>query len=898
MLIRVSHSPLHFFCLTITLAMVTAGCGRSSEADREPADAEVSQGPSMAEIASLAKAVNRAHAADRSGTRPFAEAFVEPAPAPELPAEADVFQPPAVRIDAREQVGLSQWTRSAGPGEHLILAGYGFTGGGNPRGRRTRFAVFAQTTDGNAVRGEAEVVHIEPHQAIVRLPDKVEMNGMLLLFPRNEEGVGRPVAVNRTEVWYTVPESPAPGSLVSLVGRNLSHEAGEQHSWVYLKPQGGGELGVWAQTVQVNPYKVDFVIPEKLPPGKYEVWVHNGHGGRYGWSALHHGHGGSLAPAHLKVTAPRRWDGPVLDVTRFGADGRDDADDADAVLKALAKANQTRNATLHFPAGTYYVAKPISPVVGPDKSGMRIRGEGRDKTFIKGLPGSPPKVMMHITGGDVEIRDLTLDINELGEATKYYRGTDRGEHNPEHYAYLEKVKTARDAIKKWRKRHKGQDVPASMRPPPSPNFPDVKKRQSRVASAKKRGSGDLMTTKGWAGGLRIVNCVLDAERRNISLQQGGISRGGLQNCDIVGQEIRLGCPKFARIDGCHFFARADTAVIMYMYGGWCNVVTNCTGQDYMPNTYDTGMGRFYTVTAYGNRQENVYVGGNVTKDLTVNPLHWNQNSGEQIMWEDMPITSTQKPIQVGEDTLRFERPLKGKIKWHSDAIIAGGRGLGQYRRIADYDKKTNTITLVRPWDVPPDTDSLIMVGRPVRRIVVYGNRLDAKPRAAQADHHIASAGVEPFGASVDMIVEKNTFHQLRTGIATFSPHLFHHYAHNQFIGTRVGARIGYGTGATLRGNRHRDTVLYAYQSTSSPKHSTRKLEVIEYNRGDNTPVAARVGARLQKDPENCTVLLHRNTFDRGDANTAPSAAIWSRDPADTIRVDNTFTGYEHIIGTP
>ena len=34
----------------------------------------------------------------------------------------------------------------------------------------------------------------------------------------------------------------------------------------------------------VNPYKVDFTVPADLQNGNYEVWMHNGHGGHYGWS--------------------------------------------------------------------------------------------------------------------------------------------------------------------------------------------------------------------------------------------------------------------------------------------------------------------------------------------------------------------------------------------------------------------------------------------------------------------------------------------------------------------------------------------------------------------------------------------------------------------------------------
>jgi hypothetical protein len=878
------------------MVLLFGGCERSDasgESDgpsRDRAAAGAAAGGAAAEAGGK---MHRASAAGSEAPLMYGGRFVEPQPPPALPAAFDPFDPPAIRTGEEGAPGFSEWTRTAGPDEHVLLAGHNY----RPGQGRMRFEVFAQTAAGT-FRRDAKIAHLTAHQALVRLPAAAPAHAMYLVFPRAGEEVGGPAAVNRAEMWYVLPKTASPGQACSAFGRNLSHRGGEERAWVYLKAKGAGELGLWCEVTAANPYKVDFVPPEGLPHGTYEVWAHNGHGGRYGWAPLHAGRGGTITPQYLKVGPAHQWDGPTLDATRFGADGTDGADDSEAVRRALAKANQTPNATIFFPAGTYHVSKTIEPVTGPEKSGIRILGAGKYTTAIKGLPGKAPNPLMRITGGRVELRDLTLDINVLGEKRKYYRGADRGEHNPAHYAALEKVARARRAIKRWkrRKENKGADVPEAMKPPEVPHFPDVAERHRRVASAKKRGGGTLIQKTTWAGGLTIVNCVLDAERCNIDLLKGGISEGMLDNCDVVGREIKLGCPKFARVRNCHFFARGDTGVILYMYGGWCNSFTNNVARDYMPNTFDTGQGRWYTVSAYGNRQENIYIGHNRTKDLTVNPMYYDQNRGEQIMWEFMPITSTQTPTRVEGRTLTFAEKIKGKVKWYSDAIVVAGRGMGQYRRVAEHDEKTRTIEVVRPWDVTPDTDSVIQIGRPMRRVVVYDNYLDAKPRAYQAEHHIAAAGVVPFGASLDLTVERNTFHELRAGIGTFSPYLWHRYARNTFHTNRYGMRIGEGTGAMVRHNKLINIVTHGCQTSSGEKWPSMKLEAYEHNRGAGVPVAFRLGNRYKKDVKKARIVVYGNRFARGGSAGEASVAIQAVDPNDVIREKNAWQGYARTIG--
>ncbi len=782
----------------------------------------------------------------------------QPDPAPPLPGTFDPFDPPAAAAPPPGAPGVSQWTRTAGGDESIVVAGFNFD-------KHTRFSTFCRTAAGTR-SGRARVAAIDAFRAVVTLPPDIPAGVMVLLTPENAAGAGRPFAVNRTEAWWIAPRKAAAGETVSLYGRNLSYRLGTEKAWVYLKPKDSAAAGTWAAVTAANPYKVDFTVPEGAAAGAYEIWAHNGSGGPRGWSALHAGRGGGTAPKHLAVVAPRRWDGPVIDVTTLGARGDGKTDDTEAVLAALARANRTRNATIHFPAGTYLVSKTIGPVRGPEKSGVRIRGAGMDKTFVKGNPGKLPATMLLLEGNGIEIRDIVFDINALGETAKLYRGATRPAHDPKHYEMLEEKKRIRDEEKR---KNRGKKKPAQQK---------KKKRVKRVVVKK----------KGYGRGLRLVDCVFDGER-HLSMQLTGPIDALIENCDIVGRECQLGCPQYARIDRCNFYGRADAPVLIYIYGGWCISVTNCTGQDYRANTYDTCMGRFFTVTAYGNRHENVYIADNRTTDLTVQPMHFNQNAGEQIMWEDLPAVARAVPASVDGKTLTFAEPIAApKLNWYSTAVVVAGKGLGQYRQIMTYDKKTRTATLTRPWDVDPDAGSTIRIARPVMRAVVYRNRLDAKPRAHRSEHHIASCGVEPFGASVELIVDGNTFHELRSGIATFSlggkggpaPTLFNYYANNVFDTVRRGqVNNGPTLGVVSRRNRMKDVVLTGFRVNVKGKagRAAMAMNAFEHNRFENVPVAIRAGTA--KHPGAIADLLfYRNEL--GDA------AVECGDPSMLILRDN------------
>ena len=132
---------------------------------------------------------------------------------------------------------------------------------------------------------QARLQRLDGEKAIITLDASLPSWSMYLIWPGNDAGWGAPMAVNKTDAWWLGPDKAKRGATVSVFGRNLAHGnvEGTSNSHVYIKSISGSS-SQWASVTKVNPYRVDFTVPSSLSNGEYEVWMHNGHGGDYGWS--------------------------------------------------------------------------------------------------------------------------------------------------------------------------------------------------------------------------------------------------------------------------------------------------------------------------------------------------------------------------------------------------------------------------------------------------------------------------------------------------------------------------------------------------------------------------------------------------------------------------------------
>ncbi|AAK88658.2 hypothetical protein Atu8097 [Agrobacterium fabrum str. C58] len=331
-----------------------------------------------------------AQGVQEQGSQPDPRQFGFPIPVPEprLPDDADAFNPPWMEVGGKGPA-IAEISRTAGAGEVVSMTGVDLDG-------RTGFEVFSQFPGAaQGVVTPLAPLTADATAATLLLPATLPSWSTYLIRPLRGDLEGRSFAINRTESWWIGPDAAAPGAIVSVYGRNLSRFNGTSQSYLYVKP--AGAAGWYVKAISVNPFKVDFKVLA-LPPARYEVWVHNTHGGRFGWSG----------PLTLDVLSQSPWaaqDKKRIDARQFGAKGDGVTDDTAAILRAIDAAAATAPATLYFPAGIYLVTAPL---VAP--ANVAWFGEGMNKTEIR-LNRRIDQSMVVVDGDDTRFENLTLNAN-------------------------------------------------------------------------------------------------------------------------------------------------------------------------------------------------------------------------------------------------------------------------------------------------------------------------------------------------------------------------------------------------------------------------------------------------------------------------------------------------------
>lgn len=330
-----------------------------------------------------------------------------PADNPTLPASFQVYSPPVDTITIPSAAPqLATLTRQGGPDDSLAATGFQFsTLTGSGAGQDTLFQVYGQTTATNGTLRNAAIQRLNGDGAVVTLDASLPKNSMYLVWAENAAGVSLPFAVNKTEAWWIGPNPANPGKVVSVYGQNLSNGAAKPTSWIYLQPTGAP--GRWITPTKVNPYKVDFVVPKDLAPGSYQIWAHNGHGGKYGWSS----------PVTLNVEPPYAYGNVVVKLADFAGGLPNTGVDALPAFQAALQSIGNNSGTIVLSAGNYYLSNTLN-IAGGMNLGVHLRGAGKNLTFLRPLTGASFGYFMTSSRHSL-ISDLT--INTMG-ATYQFTG--------------------------------------------------------------------------------------------------------------------------------------------------------------------------------------------------------------------------------------------------------------------------------------------------------------------------------------------------------------------------------------------------------------------------------------------------------------------------------------------
>ncbi len=592
---------------------------------------------------------------------------LRPTPEPMSPPAWDVFLPP---VDQAVPVwgvpAIAEWTRTGAPDDSLILTGDLLSNFAAPdEGKDSEFLVYGQTTVNDSIQAPALIQRLDGLKAAITLPTLLPAWSMYFIWPKNSNGYGSPVTINQTELWWLNPDDKVTrNERVSLYGRNLSHGGGTTASWIYVKP--AGAAGQWVAPTSVNPYRVEFSVPASLSNGTYEVWVHNGHGGSYGWSG----------PLSLTVTDAYQWNGSIFDVRNYGATGDGVTDDADAINAANSAAGNYRDLTglhptLYFPAGTYLMRYGVGL-----EHDFRYLGDGRDLTIFRchanfnqpvrqGDPIGGKLGLLIGNGGylhDVEVRGLALD------ATSNFR--DEGQDG-------------------WALNggwDSGSDVHLS----------------------------DLRIKVGNPGG-----CASTHQTKRLSVV----------GCEFVGGEFFLYRDYGVEIRNCTFLNANYQITSIHELTASNFSITDCRFQDLdLLSRAGRGQGRLLSGNTNQGAQYHAYVGDNVTVNLGSDP--GDNGGEQIICEGTLNTFDGGSPTIAQPDSITFNDKLTTDYRRvAATAVITAGKGLGQYRLVTGSDGD-RTITVSPNWNVTPDASSAVLIEAGTFQWAIYRNTFDGKSHYA------------------------------------------------------------------------------------------------------------------------------------------------------------------------
>jgi polygalacturonase len=326
--------------------------------------------------------------ASPAGATPNDFGFPVPNPEPILPGDAEAYDPPAYATSTSGPI-IAEISKTADRDEVVSMTGVKLNG-------VSRFDVFTQ--EPSASKGSVisiDALRADETAATILLPASLPPWSMYLIWPKRGGIRGKAFAINRTEGWWLGPDKAVPGATVSVYGRNLSKSNGTSTSFVYI--QSGTGAGRYVTPVSVNPFKVDFQVPD-LAAGPYEVWIHNGHGGRFGWSG----------PLALSILSQDPWAGQdrkIFNAKDFGAVGNGSANDTAAIEAALTAAGIAAPSTVYFPSGTYLVTSALKA-----PNNVSWLGDGMDATEIR-LSTSINGSMIADARQNTQFEKLTLNAN-------------------------------------------------------------------------------------------------------------------------------------------------------------------------------------------------------------------------------------------------------------------------------------------------------------------------------------------------------------------------------------------------------------------------------------------------------------------------------------------------------
>jgi hypothetical protein len=512
---------------------------------------------------------------------------------------------------------------------------------------------------------------------------------------------GAPVILDAPQVDWCQPTTLEPGlnenearagSMIQIFGRNFSlKNATTPQAKVMIKALGPGMVPLSVQAR--DKYSIVATLPSELPPGEYQLFVHNGYGGPAGWSR----------PATIRIVAGTAWPSTVFSVTDFGAKGDNLTDDSDALRSAFAAAEANGGGIVKIPAGSYLV-----------KGWFRIprrvvlRGAGKDDSWLKWPQSNPASeadlipatlftngefgienLSLQVRNAQVVLRDLSWDALMTANATPPL---------PELAGAMTPLGEERDIfLRNVRFDYRYYMFRPTVEPAADPRW-----------IHDRFGWGSF----GWHGKLVMI------------LALGGARNVEVSHCDFTGGTQRFMDCRNARLVDNKFNNQLATLSFTDMGGEYIvfqhNEINGASSwrPNFLPLRY---------IYCADNRSSNVVTGEREALTFDINWIvagvlgrqkasAWDPVTTPVLAWEGKVISSS-------GSTVRLEgAQFQPRIYTGFDIQVLSGTGAGQFREVSG--SQGNEIEVTRPWDVPLDQTSVVLIHHMLRNVILFRNHAE------------------------------------------------------------------------------------------------------------------------------------------------------------------------------
>jgi len=487
-----------------------------------------------------------------------------------------------------------------------------------------------------------------------------------------DAGATARACINRPLVWFIQPVHLLPGLAdnetaagvpFQIVGKDflLPGDLGKPAiayraaggSWRTLMPDASERFSLTAR------------MPLEAPPGEYEIAVHHGFGGAFGWSQ----------PVRFRIKQPEVWPQAIYDVRTCGALGDDVTDDTEAIRKALKMAGKNGGGIVYFPFGTYRLSGPI---MVPART--VLRGAMRDISILK-WPEDEPMTLADFTPAAVYtasqfgLEDLTLIARKVDNIVLdlSFENTHRNTVPREFGPYMRPWSQYRDIF-----------------------IRRVQFQHWLSAGHPDRNTDPKMVKKYWSG---------DGP---FNLKTGGCVNFEVSDCIFQGGNNGINGPQNGRVTNNSFSNEMNYSWTV-LGGGARRLVVTCNEIRASSSFGFGSLGLQYVYSAH-NTSYNFVRGEREAMTLDVSSMptkravaeYWGapievHNEAGSVMLRFPPASAP-----ANSDGFRTGF-LPGTFRGGQAVLHAydGGAGAGQTRTILD--NTADSVTLDRPWDTPPET---------------------------------------------------------------------------------------------------------------------------------------------------------------------------------------------------